>query len=277
MGDKGQFRSEEARRNYEKQEKQRLRAAKRKEYNAKKAALTEKAGAWFKANRKQVTIGVAALAAVILLAGLVSNFFAGPGGSLPVIGGKVRGMQESWVVADLNPRSNGNAGSSNVDRAPRSKTPRYFRLAELAPLSGFTQQENRNAGDKNVQNQHYIAEEKGGLVESVYVFGIANKTAAKHTGDMVSVMSLSEVTSEIKTAAIAGHDVQYVYFLYNGEADAAGEVTTAYASLCLCIDTTQDACVLVLLNTPNVAKEDVPPADVLLAEAEAVLRNLTVY
>ncbi len=277
MGDKGQFRSEESRRNYEKQEKQRTRAIRRKEWSAKKAALTGRAGEWLKVHRRQVTIGAIAAAAIILVAWLASSLTAGPGGSLPVVAGKVRGLEDTWIVTDLNPRSNGNVGSSNMDNAPRSKTPRYFHLASFQPLEGFTRDAEFAARDEKEQNQHYIANEKGGAVESVYVFGIANKTADKHTGDMVSVMSLSEVTSEIMIESIAGYDTRHVYFVYDGEPDAQGKVTEAYASLCLCIDTAKDACVLVVLNSPTMPKEALPSRDALVEEGETVLNNLTVY
>ena len=51
----------------------------------------------------------------------------------------------------------------------------------------------------------------------------------------------------------------------------------AYASLCLCIHTTEDACVLVVLNSYILPVDELPAVDVLLAEAESVMENLTVY
>ena len=278
MGEQKQFRSEQARKNYQQQERKREQAAKRKALQAKKKALTEKASAWLKENKKQAAIITAVAVVVIALVWLGCKWFVGPGGSLPNFFGYVRGVEDSWVVTDLNPRTNQNSGSSNVDDAPRSKTPRYFHLATLAPLEGFTQEVGFtfNADEIN-QDQHYVAAEEGGAVNSVYVFGIANKTAEKHAGDMVSVMNMSDVNSEVMTADIAGFDTRYVYFVYNQDPNENGEVTAAYASLCMCIDTTEDACLLVVLNSYVVPKDEVPAMETLVAEAENVLKNLTVY
>ena len=278
MGEQKQFRSEQARKNYQQQERKRELAAKRKALRARKKALTQKASAWLKINKKQVVTRTAAAVAVIVLVWLGCKWFIGPGGSLPNFFGYVRGIEDSWVVTDLNPRTNQNSGSSNVDGASRSKTPRYFHLATLEPLEGFTQEVGFtfNADETN-QDQHYVADEEGGTVNSVYVFGIANKTAEKHASDMVSVMNMSDVNSDVMTASIAGFDTRYVYFVYNQDPDENGEVTEAYASLCMCIDTTEDACLLVVLNSYVVPVDEVPVMETLVAEAETVLKNLTVY
>lgn len=278
MGEQKQFRSEQARKNYQKQERLRERAVRRKQLQAKKQEWTGLAKTWLKQNKKQAVIMAVAAAAVIVLVWLGCKWFIGPDGSLPNFFGYVRGIEDSWVVTDLNPRTNQNSGSSNVDAAPRSKTPKYFHLATLEPLEGFTQEVGFtfNADEIN-QDQHYVADEEGGAVNSVYVFGIANKTADKHAGDMVSVMNLSDVNSEVMTQTIAGFDTRYVYFVYNQEPNEHGEVTDAYASLCLCINTTEDACLLVVLNSYVVPKDEVPAMETLVAEAETVLKNLTVY
>ena len=275
MGEKKQFRSEQARKNYEKQERLRARAARRKAFRAQKAKVTAQGAAWLKQNKKQTIIVAAAALAVILVLWLGCKWFFGPGGSLPNFFGHVRGVEDSWVVTDLNPRSNQNSGSSNVNNAPRSKTPRYF---HLEPLEGFTQDVGFTFNPDEInQDQHYTANEKTGLVESVYVFGIPNKTAEKHASDMVSVMNMSDLSSEVMTQQIAGHDTRYVYFVYDQDPDINGVVTEAYASLCLCIDTTEDACLLVAINSYVVPKEEVPAVEALVAESEKVLKNLTVY
>lgn len=278
MGEQKQFRSEQARKNYEKQERQRAQAARRKELTTRRNELTGRASSWVKDNRKLVSLIAAGAALLIVLLWLGCKWFVGPGGSLPNFFGHVRGVEDTWVVTDLNPRTNLNTGSSNVDGTSYGKSPRYFHLATLDPLEGFTQDPGYTINtDKTNQDQHYISTDKNSVLESAYVFGIANKTADKHAGDMVSVMSLSNVTSDIVKATIAGHDVTYVRFVYNQDPDADGVVTEAYASLCMCIDTTKDACVLVVLNSSIVPVEQVPTMDAMLAESEVILRNLTVY
>lgn len=272
------FRTEASRKNYVKQEKKRAQAARRKAIRAKVTAVTDKAKSWLKENKRlAVKITIAAVVVIVAL-WLVCKWFVGPGGSLPNFFGHVRGIEDSWVVTDLNPRTNANAGSSNVDSSSYGKTPRYFHLASLEPLKGYTQDPGFTIqADETNQDQHYINDDENAMVNSVYVFGVANKTAEKHAGDMVSTMSLSSVTSDIMTDTIAGFDVRYVYFVFDQEPDENGVVTEAYASLCLCIDTTEDACVLVILNTYDVPKDEVPTAEMMLPEAEIVLQHLTVY
>lgn len=278
MGEQKQFRSEKARKNYQKQERNRKLAAKRKAFQAKKAEVTGRCSAWLKENRKQAITVTAAAVAVILVVWLGCKWFFGPGGSLPNFFGYVRGIEDSWVVSDLNPRTNVNRGSSNVDDTSYGKTPCYFHLATLQPLAGYTQDPGFTMSDGEVnQDQHYINDDETAAVNSVYVFGIPNKTAEKHAGDMLSVMSLSELTSEITARTIAGFDTTYVYFVFEQDEAETGDVQEAYSSLCMCIDTTEDACVLVLLNSYVVPMDEAPSEDVLLAEAENVLKNLTVY
>lgn len=278
MGEQKQFRSEEARKNFEKQEKKRVRAAQRKKLRARKQALTTQATAWLKANPKQAALTALAVIAAAVLIWLGCKWCFGPGGSIPNFFGHLRGVEDTWVVTDLNPRSNQNRNSSAVDGAPRSKTPRFFHLATFQPLEGFTQDVGFTLNsDTTNQDQHYTATEEGGAVESVYVFGIANKTAEKHMSDVLNTLSVSNVTGEVRKENIGGFDTLYSYFVYDQAADENGEVTEAYGSLCLCIDTTEDACVLVILNTYILPTDEVPAEDALLAEAEKVLSNLTVY
>lgn len=278
MGENKQFRSEEARKRYEKQEKRRIRAAQRKKLRAARQAAKAKSAAWLKENPRRAALTALAVIAAIVLIWLGCKWCFGPGGSIPNFFGHLRGVEDTWVVTDLNPRSNQNRNSSAVDGAPRSKTPRYFHLASLEPLDGFTQDVGftLNSDEMN-QDQHYTAKEAGGLVESVYVFGIANKTAEKHMSDVLSTLSVSNVSGEVMEETIGGFDTRHTYFVYDQEADENGEVTEAYGSLCLCIDTTEDACVLVILNTYILPKDELPAADDLRAEAEKVLANLKVY
>lgn len=273
-----QFRSEEARKNYERQERQRVRAARRKKLRAKKQEAKAKSAAWLKANPKKAALTALAVIAAAVLIYLGCKWCFGPGGSIPNFFGYLRGVEDTWVVSDLNPRSNQNRNSSAVDGTPRSKTPRYYHLATLEPLDGFTRDADFPAmTNETNQDQHYIANEEDSLLASVYVFGIANKTAEKHMSDILSTLSASNVSGEVVRETIGGFDTHYSYFVYDQDADESGVVAEAYGSLCLCIDTTRDACVLVILNTPNLPKDEVPTADTLLAEAEKVLANLTVY
>ena len=272
------FRSEEARRNYERAEQQRRRAAERKVWQQKKAEFTARCDNWVKENPKKTVLLVLAAVVAIVLIWLGCKWFVGPGGSLPNFFGYVRGIEDSWVVTDLNPRTNINKGSSNVDKTSYDKQPRYFHLATLEPLEGFTHNPGFTFSVADViQDQYYSSADENAVISSVYAFGIPNKTAEKHAADIQSVMSVSSVNGDIVTETIGGHEVRYVCFIYDQEADALGEVKDAYASLCMCIDTSVDACVLVVINTRVMPKEEIPAVEELLAFSEGVLEKLTVY
>ncbi len=278
MGEQKHFRSDASRRNYEQQEKRRARAARQKQLRARKDALKAKSAAWLKSHPQRAALTAFAVVAAAVLVWLGCKWCFGPGGSIPNFFGHLRGVEDTWVVTDLNPRSNQNRNSSAVDGAPRSKTPRFFHLATLQPLEGFTHDTDFPAMTHETnQEQHYIANAADGVLESVYVFGIANKTAEKHMSDALNTLSISNITGEVVQATIGGFDTHYSYFVYDQEKDENGMAAEAYGSLCLCIDTTRDACVMVILNSPVLPKADVPTADALLAEAERVLANLTVY
>ena len=278
MGEQKQFRSEQARKNYQKQERQRALAARRKALRSRLQVLTDSALSWLKQHTKQaVIIAVAAVLAVVLL-WLGCKWFVGPGGSLPNFFGTLRGVEDTWVVTDLNPHTNSHKYSALADSYAYSKTPRYFHVATLAPLEGYTQDPGFTiSGDEMNQDQHYINNDENAVLNSAYVFGIANKTAGQHAADMVASMTgMANQSSEIMQATIAGHDATYVYFLYDHDQPETEAVTEAYASLCMCIDTSKDACVLVMLNSYILPVDEVPTLDAMLAESEFVLKHLTV-
>ena len=272
------FRSDESRKNYERQEAKRRQAAQRKAFQQKKEELLCKCRTWVKENPKRVACMAAAAVMAIVLIWLGCKWFVGPGGSLPNFFGYVRGIEDSWVVADLNPRTNSNRGSSNVDSTSYGKTPVYFHLATLTPLEGFEQEIDYSLLTNNAnQDQHYTNTDKSGMVESVYVFGIPNKTATKHVADMQNVMGLTDISSDVMSGRIAGYDVHYVYFIYDQEPDENGVVSEAYSSLCMCIDTSEDACLLVVINSFVVPKAEILPVEDMVDFSEKVLSNLTVY
>ena len=278
MGEQKQFRSEQARKNYQKQERQRALAARRKALRSRLQTLTDSALTWVKQNTRQaILIALAAVLAVVLL-WLGCKWCFGPGGSLPNFFGTLRGVEDTWVVTDLNPHTNSHKNSALADSYAYSKTPRYFHVATLAPLEGYTQDPGFTlSSDGMNQDQHYINDDENAVLNSAYVFGIANKTSEQHVADMVDSMTgMAGAISDVARDTIAGFDTTYVYFLYNQDPDETGTVTEAYASLCMCIDTTEDACVLVLLNSYILPVDEVPTLEAMVAESEFVLKHLTV-
>lgn len=180
-------------------------------------------------------------------------------------------VQASWVVHDLNPRTNFNKGTSNEDNAPNIRKPRYFHLASMNTPEGYVQEENFTfSSDDNDRDLHFTAKEPGGMLESVHVVGIPNKDAKKHATDVMQTLSANNMTSEIVEATINGIDLLYTVTCYP-RSDAE-----AYTTLTLYLDTPQDACVIMMLSSYVLPTDQQPTTEALLAEAQTLLAGLTI-
>ena len=117
MGEQKKFRSDAARKNYEKVERQRAQAIKRKENQAKQAAWTANVLAWLKQNPKQTLLAVAALVAVIVLVCVGCKAAFDP----------LKHKQDNWLILDVSANSSHDyrhLADFNIPRAtPRMLTP----------------------------------------------------------------------------------------------------------------------------------------------------------
>lgn len=258
MGEKKQFRSEAARRNYEKTEKQRAQAIRRKEFRAKKADLTAKAKAWLEENPRLAIAGTAALVVLILLVWLACKWFVGPGGSIPNFFGHLVGAQEDWLI---------------IDTAENGDTPRYQHLADFAIPEGYQRGEFSAFADELQQDFYCSAVESGGAIGNFYISGAKNMTGAAMLEALLSYQVHQEAIGP-KAAVIAGKDVNYAYLTFD-ESDTSGE-GRGYSSLCIYVDTDKGACVTAMLNSPTLPMAEVPDEAALLAEAEIILSGLTI-
>lgn len=180
-------------------------------------------------------------------------------------------VQANWVIHDLNPRTNVNKNTSNVDNAPKVNEPRYYHLATMKTPEGYTQEENFTfSSNQDDRDLHFIAKEPGGTLESVFVVGIPNKDAKKHATDATQVLSVNGMPSTIVESNIAGVDLLYSLSIY------PQSESTAYSCLNLYLDTPHDACVLVMLKGYDLPTEEQPPLEAFLAEAEALLPLLEI-
>lgn len=238
------------------------RAEQARRKNEEDRAYREKAKArkafWDK-NGKKILITAAAVIVALVLIKLVYSFFYGPGGSLPTIGGKIRGAEDNWIIADLSDNS----------------TEKYFKLGEMEAPEGYTLDEEMSETSELSQMFYYRADDENADIASVYVSGVANYTAEAQLERLIDYGYFAE-TSGVKTATVAGQDVSYAYFIFDvgEEGDEEGAVT--YASLCFYIDSVKDSCVLMMLNSPEGPMTDVPTEDVMMAAAENFLPLLTV-
>lgn len=217
---------------------------------------------------KQILIGVAALIVVIVAIWLGCKWFVGPGGSIPNWFGTLRNVEENWIVT--------NTGTTSK--------PKYFKLAEFEAPEGYTLDPEYNGSTDTLNmTQYYNADDETAPVSAMYVSGVRNVTAE---GQLNSILAYYPENTGAKQATIAGHDVHYAYIITDttvDQTDEAGNVLptpeeekTGASFLCMYVDSVQDSCVLVMLNTAEALKSEVVTEEVLLAEAEKFLPLLTV-
>ncbi len=257
MGEKKQFRSEQARKNYEKQEKLRAQAAKRKEFQAKKADLTQRCTTWLQKNRKlAVTIAVTA-AVVLVILWLLCKWFIGPDGSIPNFFGHLVGTQENWLI---------------IDTADKNDDPIYHHLADFDIPEGYQKGEFTVFTDEIQQDFYCTPVEEGGVICDFYIAAAKNMTGAEYLETLLGYQS-HQTASEPRQAVIAGKDVNYVYMTFD-ESDTDGE-GMGFSCLCIYIDTPQGSAVSAMINSYTVPVEEMPDEATLLAEAEYILSSLT--
>lgn len=258
MGEKKQFRSEAARKNYEKQEKLRAQAAKRKEFQTKKAVLTDKAKTWLKENRKlTVTVTVVAVVALVLL-WLACKWFIGPEGSIPNFFGHLVGVEDNWLIIDT--------AETNADN-------RYHHLADFDIPEGYKKDDFTVFTDGVQQDFYCTPVEEGGVICDFYIAAAKNMSGEEYLEALLGFQS-HQTASEPKQAVIAGKDVNYVYMTFD-ESDTDGE-GMAFSCLCIYIDTPQGSAVSAMINSYTVPAEEMPDEAALLAEAEDILAGLTI-
>lgn len=249
------------------------RAEQNRKRNLEQAEIRRKQAknkAIWDAHGKQIIIAAVALALAIIVIWLGCKWFIGPSGSLPNFFGNLRTVESDWLVT--------NTGSSSK--------PTYFKMGEMTNPEGYTLDPDFSAtSDSKNQTFYYTCDDETSAVKSVYVAGVANKTAAEMM-ETVTGYGYFYDSGEVKSANIAGHDVQYCYFVY-GDSETAATSTDAdgnqvteyvngYGSLTMYIDSVEDSCVLLLLNGYVTDLAEVATEEELLAAAEALLPNLTV-
>lgn len=257
MSDKKTFRTEEARRNYEKAERQRAQAQKRKAFRAWKDEQTGKAAAWLKQNRKTAVLTAAAVIAAVLLVWLGCKYFVGPEGSIPNFFGTLVGKQDNWLI---------------VDTSENSREPRYQHLADFDIPQGYHLSDFSVFDDGMQQDFYCMADETGGMVQDLYVSGAKNMIAAEYPATLLSYQMHADST-EVREVTIAGKTGHALTLTFD-ESDTDGE-GMAYRSFCMYIDTDKGACVTVMISSPTLPLAELPDEAALMAEAEKLLVGLT--
>lgn len=258
MGEVKQHRSEEKRRNYEKQERKRQQAIRRKAFKASWREKWNRVKTWVKQHPgKTVGYIAIAVAAVMLIHALV--YLLLPVKPLLVgFDGKVIGREKNWLI---------------LNAADRGDDPRYYHLADFDIPAGFKQDDYGAYDEVGHQDFYCTAEGENDLVQDLYVSAAKNMDGATYVERLLSMSTtLNEGTP--KAATIAGKDCHYVYLIFD-ESDTAG-AGMAFSSLCVYFDTLQGSAVSAMINSPNRPQSEVPTEEQLLAEAEVLLAGLTI-
>lgn len=257
MNDKKQFRSEEARKNYEKSERMHARAMRRKAFQTKKAEASGKVSAYVKQHRKQVLITAAAVIGAVAVLWLGCKLLIGPGGSIPNFFGTLVGAQEDWLI---------------INSAPDGKAPRYQHLADFQIPDGFHPDDFSVFDDGMQQDFYCVADDMTGPVQDVYISGAKNMVASEYPGILLSYQMHSDAT-EPGPVTIAGLD-GYAVCLTFDKSSTDGE-GMAYRSLCMYIETAKDVCISVMISSPTLPLGELPDEAALRAAAETILAGLT--
>lgn len=215
----------------------------------------------------KILIGVVAAIVAIVAIWLCCKWFVGPGGSIPNWFGTLRNVEEDWIIT--------NTGTTSK--------PRYYKFGEYTAPEGYTlDPEYNGSSDKLNQFQYYNANDEAAPVQTLYVSGVKGVDAQTQLN---TILTYYTENGGAKQATIAGHDAHYAYIVMDTTVDQTDEegnvIETAEedklgASFMVAyVDTVQDSCVLVMLNTAEGPKANVVTEDVLLAELEKVMANLT--
>ena len=246
MSDNKQFRSEEARKNYEKAERQRAQAKKRKAMEAKTAEMSDYAKEWLKLHPLKSLVAVALMSVLIGVVILVGNAVSDP----------LRGKQDNWLIMNVS-------GTSAAD---------YRHLADFEIPAGFTRDDYSSYDDVTTQDFFCIADDKAAVVQDVYISGSKNLTAAEFP---VSILSygLHKAAGEPRRLTVAGKDCHALYMVTDESAYYGEGMHLAHMSFYF--DTDEGACVTAVLRSNMMPMEQLPDEAAMLAEAERILANLT--
>lgn len=248
MSENKQFRSEAARKNYEKAERQRAHAKKRKAREAAQAEMTGKAKNWLKAHTRLVLIAAAAVVAVVLAASLLAG----------ALGDPLKGKQDNWII---------------INTAASGKAEHYEHLADFSVPAGYTRGTYSLYKDEAAAQDVFCeADDKAAPVQDVYVTGAKGIKAAEYPATILSY-GLHKEAGEPRTLTIGGQECSAIY-LVSDESEYYGE-GNAIAHMSFYFDA-GNACVSVTMRSGTVPYEQVPDEATMLAEAEKLLQSLTI-
>jgi len=210
--------------------------------------------AYWEAHKKQIlTIAAIAVVAIIAMA-LVIDYLYVPSNSVRDFMGNLIDTKENAIIREIDGR--------------------YYELGTMDQPAGYEAADYgiEMTSDEKETYFYYEAVEEGKAVDSAYVIGVKERTAAA----MLEAISLTfnyEEQTENKQVSIGGHDVHYFYskgMQSEENPDIYAATITAY------IDTIKNSCVLVSLSSEDGTLDTLPTEEAMLAEAEAIFASLTI-
>lgn len=240
-----QFRSEEARKNYEKAERQRTRAKQRKARAAQTEALIGKAKAWLKNNTRLALTAAAAVVMVMIAASALASVLSDP----------LKDKQDNWLI---------------INTAAPGKAARYEHLANFTVPAGYTLDEYSTYDDEVTQDFFCIAQDQSAVVQDVYVSGSTALKAADFPAIILSY-NLHKAAGEPRQLTIHGQPCHALYMVTD-ESEYYGEgLNLAHMSVYF---DAGDACVTAILRSNMLPLDQLPDEATMLAEAEKLLSGL---
>lgn len=224
-------------------------SVRKKQEEEKKLA---KRRAFYAKYKKQLTYGSIALVALIVIISVLCYFFAAPAGSLNKV--QLGKIPENAIVRNLG----------------NSSSPRYYIFGSMDQPEGYTVRENYSTLSAPEQNFSFTAESEENPIQSVYVTGVKERKGADMAAE-VAASSLYTSISEVKTAEIAGHTVNYLFCQGNPKEE---EPDLFYSVLVMYVDTVQDSCILVNCSSAYGAETEIPTEEAMMAAAEDVFACL---
>lgn len=230
-----------------------LAARKSASKKAEEKKLADRKAYW-EAHKKQIiTYAAIALAAIVALA-LAIDYLYVPAHSVRDFMGNLIGAKDNAIVRELDGR--------------------YYELGTVETPAGYAPAEYGMSisNDENETHFYYKAAEEGKAVNTVYVIGVKNRSAAQML-DMVSGSFNYEEQSENKQAQIGGQDVHYFYAKGLESEDVPG----VYIATMTCyIDAIKDSSVLVSLASVEGALDELPSEEEMLADAEGIFASFNI-
>ena len=246
MSDHKQFRSEESRRNYEKAERQRAQAKKRKVRAAQAGEMYDHAKEWLKQHPLKFLVAMALIAVIIAAVSLIANAVSDP----------LRGKQDNWLIANVS-------GTANAD---------YRHLADFDVPEGFARDDYSTYDDAATQDFFCIAQDKNAIVQDVYISASKAQLRAADFPAVILSYNLHKAAGEPRQLTIHGQPCHALYMVTD-ESEYYGEgLNLAHMSFYF---DAGDACVTAILRSNMLPMDQLPDEAALLAEAEKLLSGLT--